>query len=77
MKQYDVIIAPSWEGDNLLMTNLTGHPAIVVPNGFSAEGTPTSFVFIGNLFDEGKIIAFAKAFQDNTEFHKKHPPVFK
>ena len=38
MQQYDVVIAPSWEGDNLLITNLTGNPAVVVPNGFSKEG---------------------------------------
>lgn len=76
MQQYDVLIAPSWEGKNLLMTNLSGHPAVVVPNGFSEEGTPTSMVFLGNLFDEGTIIAFAKAFQDASEFHLKHPPMF-
>ncbi len=76
MQQYDVVIAPSWRGKNLLMTNLSGHPAIVVPNGFSEKETPTSISFLGNLFDEGTIIAFAKAFQEATEFHLKHPPLF-
>ena len=76
MKDIDLYIAPSFEGDNLLLTNLTGHPCVVVPNGFSEEGTPTSITFIGNLFDEGKIIAFAKAYQDATDFHKKHPTGF-
>lgn len=71
--QVDLYLAPSWEGDNLLLTNLTGHPCVVIPNGFSEEGTPTSISFIGNLFDEGKIIAAAKAFQDATDFHLKHP----
>lgn len=71
--QVDLYLAPSWEGDNLLLTNLTGHPCVVIPNGFSEEGTPTSISFIGNLFDEGKIIAAAKAFQDATNFHLKHP----
>ena len=69
----DLIVAPSWEGDSSLFTNLTGHPCVVVPDGFSKEGTPTSITFIGRLFDEGKIIAFAKAYQDATDFHKKHP----
>lgn len=73
MDSVDVIIAPSWNGDNLLLTNLTGHPAIVVPNGFSEEGTPTSISFIGGLFEEGEIIAVGKAFQEMTEFHRKHP----
>lgn len=71
--QVDLYLAPSWEGDNLLLTNLTGHPCVVIPNGFSEEGTPTSISFIGNLFDEGKIISVAKAFQDATDFHLKHP----
>ncbi|MFC2103250.1 amidase [Bacteroidota bacterium] len=69
----DLYIAPSWEGDNLLLTNLTGHPCVVIPNGFSEDGTPTSISFIGNLFGEGKIISVAKVFQDATEHDKKHP----
>jgi Asp-tRNA(Asn)/Glu-tRNA(Gln) amidotransferase A subunit family amidase len=75
MKNVDLYIAPSWHGDNLLLTNLTGHPCVVVPNGFSEEGMPTSISFMGNLFDEGKIIAFAKAYQNDTGFHLKHPDI--
>jgi len=77
MEKVDIYIAPSWEGDNLLLTNLTGLPCVVLPNGFSEKGTPTSISFIGRLFDEGKLIAFAKAYQDATEFHKQHPPIFR
>jgi Asp-tRNA(Asn)/Glu-tRNA(Gln) amidotransferase A subunit family amidase len=77
MQKVDLYVAPSWEGDNLLLTNLTGHPCVVLPNGFSDDGTPTSITFIGRLFDEGRLIAFAKKYQDATEFHKKHPPAFK
>jgi len=77
MEKVDLYIAPSWEGDNLLLTNLTGHPCVVLPNGFSEKGTPTSISFMGRLFDEGKLIAFAKAYQDATGFHKQHPPMFK
>ncbi len=73
MDDIDLYIAPSWEGDNLLLTNLSGHPCVVVPNGFSAEGTPTSITFVGRLFDEGKIISVAKMFQQATDFHLKHP----
>ena len=71
--EVDLYIAPSWEGDNLLLTNLTGHPCVVLPNGFSEEKTPTSITFIGHLFDEGTIIAVAKMYQDATDFHLKHP----
>lgn len=72
-EEIDLYIAPSWEGDNLLLTNLTGHPCVVLPNGFSKEGTPTSISFIGNLFDEGRLIAVAKKYQDATDHHLKHP----
>ncbi len=77
MSTIDLYVSPSWEGDNNLLTNLTGHPCIVIPNGFSENGTPTSITFIGRLFDEGKLIAFAKLYQDATDFHKQHPEMFK
>ena len=73
MEQIDLYISPSWSSNNLLLTNLSGHPLVVVPNGFSENGTPTSFTFVGKLFDEGKLIAAAKAYQDATDHHKKHP----
>ncbi len=72
-KKVDLYVAPSLEGNNLLLTNLTGHPCVVVPNGFNKEGTPTSITFIGKLFEEGTLLAFAKAYQDATGFHVKHP----
>jgi Asp-tRNA(Asn)/Glu-tRNA(Gln) amidotransferase A subunit family amidase len=77
MEQVDIYIAPSDEGDNELLTNLSGHPCVVLPNGFSKEGTPTSITFIGRLFDEGRLIAFAKAYQDATDYNKQHPAMFK
>ncbi len=73
MNDLDVYVAPSFEGDNLLMTNLTGHPCVVVPNGFSDKGVPTSICFMGKLFGEAEALIVAKTFQDATEFHKKHP----
>ena len=73
MKGIDVYIAPSFGGNNLLLTNLTGHPAVVVPNGFDEKGSPTSISFIGNLFEEAKTLRVAKAYQDVTDFHRKHP----
>jgi Asp-tRNA(Asn)/Glu-tRNA(Gln) amidotransferase A subunit family amidase len=77
MSTIDLYVAPSWEGDNNLLTNLSGHPCVVLPNGFLYNGTPTSITFIGRLFDEGTLIAFAKLYQDATDFHLKHPVMFK
>jgi Asp-tRNA(Asn)/Glu-tRNA(Gln) amidotransferase A subunit family amidase len=76
MKNYDVIISPSFGGRQLAITNLTGHPVVVMPIGFQASGTPLSITLIGNLYDEATILAAAKAFQDRTLFNKKHPEMF-
>lgn len=73
MDTIDVYVAPPFEGENLLLTNLTGHPCVVVPDGFTKSGTPTSITFMGRLFDEGTLLAVAKKFQDATDFHLKHP----
>jgi Asp-tRNA(Asn)/Glu-tRNA(Gln) amidotransferase A subunit family amidase len=76
MKDIDVYVAPTFGGDNLLLTNLTGHPCVVLPHGFSDQGTPTSITFIGRLFGEAKLLAAAKAYQDATDHHRKHPARF-
>ncbi len=73
MDKVDLYIAPAFEGNNLLLTNLTGNPCVVVPTGFTDKGNLTSITFTGRLFDEAKIIGTAKMFQDATDFHKKHP----
>lgn len=73
MSDIDVYVVPSFGGSNLLMTNLTGHPAVVLPNGFTEEGSPTSISFIGKLFGEAETLAVARAYQDATEFHLRHP----
>jgi Asp-tRNA(Asn)/Glu-tRNA(Gln) amidotransferase A subunit family amidase len=76
MKDYDVIIAPSFAGRQLSITNLTGHPVVVMPMGFNQNGSPLSITLIGNLYDEATILAAAKAYQDKTDFNKKHPEKF-
>lgn len=76
MSEVDVYVAPTFGGDNLLLTNLTGHPCVVLPNGFDEKGSPVSITFVGRLFDEGTLLGVAKAYQDATEFHLKHPPLF-
>ena len=76
MKTVDVYVAPSFGGDNLLLTNLTGHPCVVVPSGFKENGSPSSISFMGQLYNEGTVLAVAKAYQDATDWHKQHPPTF-
>jgi Asp-tRNA(Asn)/Glu-tRNA(Gln) amidotransferase A subunit family amidase len=71
----DLYVAPSFDPANLLLTNLTGHPAVVVPNGHTADGGWSSISLIGRLYDEATILAVAKAYQDATDFHLRHPPL--
>ncbi|MDT8400558.1 MAG: amidase [Bacteroidales bacterium] len=76
MRDYDVVITPSFRGEQLLVTNLTGHPCVVVPNGFNEENSPTSICFIGNLYDEASILLAASKYQQATGFDEMHPPLF-
>ncbi len=76
MKNYDVVIVPSFAGRQLAITNLTGHPVVCMPMGFNRNGAPLSISLIGNLYDEATILAAAKAFQDKTDHNKKRPPLF-
>jgi Asp-tRNA(Asn)/Glu-tRNA(Gln) amidotransferase A subunit family amidase len=91
-EQVDVIVAPTFS-TQLLVTNLTGHPALILPNGFRSEdapkprvrengevevggpGTPLSLTFLGRLYGESKLLALAKAYQDATDFHRRHPKI--
>ena len=73
---FDVLIAPA-NGRNIsLATNLTGHPAMAIPNGFDKKGRPTSITFIGNLYDEAPLLEAAFLFQQNTEWNERHPKFF-
>jgi Asp-tRNA(Asn)/Glu-tRNA(Gln) amidotransferase A subunit family amidase len=93
-EQVDVIVGLT-ESDQLVITNLTGHPSLILPNGFrgadapketnpdpgdfrksGGPGTPTSLTFLGNLYGEAKLLAFARAYQDTTGFHRQHPSEF-
>jgi Asp-tRNA(Asn)/Glu-tRNA(Gln) amidotransferase A subunit family amidase len=88
----DVIVTPTNGGEQLVITNLTGHPSVILPNGFRGDdapkpptddpsdlqnaggaGTPVSLSFLGNLYGEAKLLAFARAYQEATAFHRKHP----
>jgi Asp-tRNA(Asn)/Glu-tRNA(Gln) amidotransferase A subunit family amidase len=77
MKKVDVIVTPTGAANlpQLVATNLTGHPAVILPNGFRDDGTPVSLTFLGGLFEEAKLLAVANAYQRATGFHLVHPTV--
>ena len=87
----DVLVTPSG-GTQLVATNLTGHPAVIVPNGLrgadapvsthdedgevdnaGGPGTPVSITFLGGLYSDARVAAFARAYQQKTGFHLEHP----
>jgi Asp-tRNA(Asn)/Glu-tRNA(Gln) amidotransferase A subunit family amidase len=89
----DIIVAPSG-GPQLTATNLSGHPAVIVPNGLRGKdapmpqdtsdggrmnmggpGTPVSITFLGKLYDDATLLAFAQRYQEKTGFHKLHPVI--
>lgn len=88
-EQFDVVVAPT-SSIQLTVTNLTGHPALILPNGFrgadappfdarqgynnyGGPNTPVSLTFLGQLYGEAKLLAFARAYQEATDFHRQHP----
>jgi Asp-tRNA(Asn)/Glu-tRNA(Gln) amidotransferase A subunit family amidase len=77
MRTVDVIVTPTSAANlsQLTATNLTGHPALILPNGFRDDGTPVSLTFLGGLFEEAKLLAVARAYQEATGFHLVHPPL--
>ena len=75
MKDVDVYIEMTWSTN--WSTNVTGLPIVVVPCGFLKNGQPTSVTFVGKPFQEAKLMAVAKAFQDATDYHLKKPDRFK
>ncbi len=75
--EYDVIISPSFAGTQLLTTNLTGHPCVVVPNGFNENISPTSISFLGKLYGEAAPLLLARAYQEATEWEDLIPEYFK
>ncbi len=77
MAKFDVIVCPTFSGDQLALTNLVGYPVVVMPDGFDPKGHPQSITFIGKLYGEGKLLAAAKAFQDATGFQSRHPVLFR
>ncbi len=54
-------------------TDMTGHPALTLPGGFTAAGMPVGFQITGRHFDEAAVLRAGHAFQSATDWHRKHP----
>ena len=84
MSQWDVFVSPAPNSASLIITNLTGHPAVCVPCGFldvppsnnnPAQRLPQAIMFTGGLYDEASPLRIALAFEQATKWHTMHPKV--
>lgn len=76
MEQVDLYVG----GNDLVLTNLTGHPTVVMPYRQGKSGDevkqPNAITFTGQLHGEAKLLAVAEAFQNATGDHLVRPPLF-
>jgi len=84
MSQWDVFVSPAPGSASLIITNLTGHPAVCVPCGFldvpaanngPLQHLPQAIMFTGGLYDEAAPLRVALAFEQATKWHTMHPKV--
>jgi aspartyl-tRNA(Asn)/glutamyl-tRNA(Gln) amidotransferase subunit A len=59
--------------DLTLPFNLSGHPALSVPCGFTADGLPIGMQLVGRPFDEGLILSVAHQYQQMVDWHERRP----
>jgi Asp-tRNA(Asn)/Glu-tRNA(Gln) amidotransferase A subunit family amidase len=65
-------------GDDLTITNLTGHPSVAIPTGFEMRGgreTPVGMSFVGRLYEDESLLSLAHAYQTATGVHLRRPPL--
>jgi Asp-tRNA(Asn)/Glu-tRNA(Gln) amidotransferase A subunit family amidase len=76
MSQWDVFVAPAPGSASLIVTNMTGHPTVCVPSGFTGTPSlPRAIMFTGGLYDEASPLRVALAFEKATNWHTMHPKV--
>ena len=82
MQDLDVLVSPSFGGNTLGITNLTGHPCVCLPNalrpveeGPGVRRQPGSISFIAPLYQDDAALKLAHAYQQETDFHKRRPPI--
>jgi Asp-tRNA(Asn)/Glu-tRNA(Gln) amidotransferase A subunit family amidase len=76
MQQVDLYVG----GNDLVLTNLTGHPTVVMPYRSESTdqppGQPGSLTFTGRLHGETRLLAVAQAFQNAMADHLIRPSQF-
>ena len=79
LDKVDAFLAPP-SSESVNMTNLTGHPALVLPAGFvkSATGVdmPQNIMLTGRLDDEATLLDLGLGFERETPWHNRRPPLY-
>ncbi len=55
--------------------NLVGLPSLALPSGFGSDGLPTSISFTGRAWEENRLLALGREYQERTDWHRRHPPI--
>ena len=59
-------------GNNRYLSPVIGFPALTVPAGFTTDGLPVGFEFLGRPFTEAVLFRFGYAYEQGT--HRRAPP---
>jgi Asp-tRNA(Asn)/Glu-tRNA(Gln) amidotransferase A subunit family amidase len=77
LSDFDMFVAPGVGAHTLLVTNYTGHPQILIPNGEDARGNPRSVSIIGRLYEEAPLVAVAQRLQEALGHLPRRPDLSK
>jgi len=77
-QQIEELLAGGEVGDLISFTapyDMSGSPAVCLPGGFSADGMPFGFQVIGRPLGEETLCRIGHAYQQDTDWHTRRPPL--
>lgn len=80
LDEFDFVVAPDRGGQLLFVTNRTGHPQLLIPNGSTSSNgqeVEQSFSLVGRLFGESLICRAGWLLQQSMRHHEKRPDLSK
>ncbi len=69
-ERLDALVFPGWSG--AAIGAKAGYPSVIVPAGYTAEGTPIGLTFLGRAWSEPTLLRVAHAFESATR-HRRPP----
>jgi amidase len=55
--------------------DMSGHPTITLPAGFTPGGLPVAVQLVAGHLREDLLVRAGRAFQRETDWHRRHPAV--